>query len=109
MRGLIESTIVDRGPGVMPGVIGTPDDGIARPAFLSPLGPGPSPARWGRDVGCSSTACFHCGEACADSTYASAEKVFCCQGCLFVHDLLAENGLEHFYALDPHAGTRIRQ
>src|SRR5215472_4289273 len=34
------------------------------------------------------------------------EKAFCCQGCLVVHDLLAENGLEHFYDLNRHPGVR---
>jgi len=34
--------------------------------------------------------------------------VFCCQGCLFVHDLLAENGLQQFYDLNEHPGARVR-
>jgi Cu+-exporting ATPase len=52
--------------------------------------------------------CFHCGETCADSNFASGEKIFCCNGCLVVHDLLAENGLENFYSLTEHPGVRIR-
>ena len=38
----------------------------------------------------------------------SGEKAFCCQGCLVVHDLLAENGLGHFYDLNRHPGVRGR-
>ena len=53
--------------------------------------------------------CFHCGEPCVDASFAHGEKVFCCHGCLVVHDLLAENGLEHFYALNRQPGVRIRQ
>jgi Cu+-exporting ATPase len=54
----------------------------------------------------AATSCFHCGDTCLDATFAREEKVFCCQGCLVVHDLLAENGLEHFYDLSQHPGVR---
>jgi Cu+-exporting ATPase len=54
-------------------------------------------------------ACFHCGEPCVDDAFAKAEKIFCCQGCLIVHDLLAENGLEQFYSLSSHPGVRVRR
>ena len=53
--------------------------------------------------------CFHCGERCHDSSFALAEKVFCCQGCLVVHELLTENGLGGFYELGAHPGIRARQ
>jgi Cu+-exporting ATPase len=52
--------------------------------------------------------CFHCGEPCPDSSLARGEKAFCCHGCLVVHDLLAENGLAHFYTLNRHPGVRMR-
>ena len=52
--------------------------------------------------------CFHCGEPCADSAFTRGEKLFCCNGCLIVHDLLAENGLETFYSLTEHPGVRVR-
>ncbi len=54
-------------------------------------------------------ACFHCGEPCPDSTFARADKVFCCPGCLVVHDLLAESGLGQFYDLSQHPGVRIKR
>ncbi len=53
--------------------------------------------------------CFHCGEPCLDDAFRESEKTFCCQGCLIVHDLLAENGLEQFYTLSRHPGVRIRR
>lgn len=36
-------------------------------------------------------------------------KRFCCQGCLFVHELLAESGLAHFYELSQHPGVQVAQ
>jgi Cu+-exporting ATPase len=54
-------------------------------------------------------ACFHCGEPCSDPCLAREEKVFCCQGCLVVHDLLAEHELEHYYDLGRHPGVRPSQ
>jgi len=50
--------------------------------------------------------CFHCGDACLATACTSGEKTYCCQGCLIVHDLLAENGLGHFYDLSRHPGVR---
>jgi Cu+-exporting ATPase len=43
-----------------------------------------------------------------DTSFAREDKTFCCQGCLIVHDLLAESGLEHFYALNEHPGIRSK-
>ncbi len=55
------------------------------------------------------SACFHCGLPCPDDTFAKVDKNFCCQGCLIVHDLLAESGLDHFYDLNRHPGVKIGQ
>jgi len=52
--------------------------------------------------------CFHCGELCPDHTFTQGEKTFCCQGCLIVHDLLRENGLDQFYDLSRHPGVKVR-
>jgi len=52
--------------------------------------------------------CYHCGEVCADDRHARGERVFCCQGCLTVHELLSESGLERFYELRRHPGIRAR-
>ncbi|MGN6643749.1 MAG: heavy metal translocating P-type ATPase [Verrucomicrobiota bacterium] len=54
-------------------------------------------------------ACFHCGEPCNDLNFQSAEKTFCCHGCLIVHDLLTESGLGQFYELSDRPGIRARQ
>ena len=54
-------------------------------------------------------ACFHCGEPCPDPNLTKDDKAFCCRGCLFVHDLLAESGLGQFYDLNRHPGVRVRR
>jgi Cu+-exporting ATPase len=53
-------------------------------------------------------ACFHCGTRCPDTRHRHGEKVFCCQGCLTVFELLTENGLDEFYRLGESAGVRVR-
>jgi len=63
--------------------------------------PAPAKAAW--------KSCFHCGEPCPDNRFARDEQWFCCQGCQFVHDLLAENGLKQFYDLSRHPGVKVRQ
>src|SRR5579859_487023 len=57
----------------------------------------------------SRLACFHCGEPCPDERFSKLDKIFCCQGCQFVHELLIENGLERFYDLDAHPGVRVKK
>lgn len=51
--------------------------------------------------------CFHCGEPCNDAELAHGDKVFCCRGCLVVHDLLTQSGLGHFYDLNRSPGVRM--
>lgn len=53
------------------------------------------------------TGCFHCGLPCPDAAFAHAGKVFCCNGCLVVHDLLTSTGLGHYYDLRRNPGSRI--
>ena len=75
----------------------TPGQGKALPAPSSRTSrPDPAP-------------CFHCGEPCYDPSLTKQDKSFCCQGCRFVHDLLADSGLSQFYDLNLHPGVRIRQ
>ncbi|HEV8541325.1 MAG TPA: heavy metal translocating P-type ATPase metal-binding domain-containing protein, partial [Verrucomicrobiae bacterium] len=51
--------------------------------------------------------CFHCGTRCLSDIFSKEERVFCCQGCLTVFELLRESGLSDFYTLDPRAGVRV--
>lgn len=60
-----------------------------------------------RPTAVEEAACFHCGAPCPDHRFAQAEKVFCCHGCQTVFELLSENGLGQFYALNSAAGVRM--
>lgn len=44
--------------------------------------------------------CFHCGDACDDDTIQDGEKIFCCQGCLFVYQLLSQKELTGYYRFE---------
>ncbi|NUM81388.1 heavy metal translocating P-type ATPase metal-binding domain-containing protein [bacterium] len=46
----------------------------------------------------ASVACYHCGEHCDDTTIAAGDKVFCCNGCRWVYQLLADNDMTDYYA-----------
>lgn len=51
--------------------------------------------------------CFHCGTACLDRRHQSQERIFCCAGCQTVHELLHDNGLDSYYALNRTPGKRM--
>ncbi|HYK77250.1 MAG TPA: heavy metal translocating P-type ATPase metal-binding domain-containing protein [Daejeonella sp.] len=44
------------------------------------------------------THCYHCGNDCVDHTYQDEEKIFCCQGCKSVYQILAASNLCNYYA-----------
>lgn len=48
--------------------------------------------------------CYHCGEECSDSNIAIGEKLFCCNGCKTVYELLDANDLCTYYNLDESPG-----
>ena len=56
----------------------------------------------------ASTTCRHCGDPCADTGVESAHGLFCCAGCAAVFALLAERGLDAFYACDLAPGVSQR-
>ncbi len=57
--------------------------------------------------------CFHCGEDCKIGKYVLQEKVFCCDGCKLVYEILNENNLCTYYDLNTKPGVsqknQIRQ
>lgn len=56
-----------------------------------------------------STACYHCGTDCITDSIAIEEKVFCCEGCKLVYEILNDNGLCDYYKLQSHPGlTQIK-
>jgi Cu+-exporting ATPase len=65
-----------------------------------------APAQTGQSA--AGHVCFHCGTNCANNRFELAGHRFCCQGCLAVYELLAENGLTDFYSLDRNPGIRVQ-
>jgi Cu+-exporting ATPase len=54
-----------------------------------------------------STVCFHCGDNCNGHIVAHS-KVFCCEGCKTVYEILDNNNLCDFYALNNNPGTSLK-
>ncbi len=55
------------------------------------------------------TLCYHCGVACVTDNIAIEDKVFCCEGCKLVYEIVAENGLCDYYKIQSHPGlSRIK-
>lgn len=50
--------------------------------------------------------CHHCGNKCEGQAIYEDEHAFCCSGCVTVHHLLKENGLQDFYAIGTGKGNR---
>ncbi len=48
----------------------------------------------------TSYSCFHCGDRCDDDTIHEGERIFCCQGCLFVYQLLSQKELTGYYQFE---------
>ncbi|UCH66873.1 MAG: heavy metal translocating P-type ATPase metal-binding domain-containing protein [Ignavibacterium sp.] len=52
--------------------------------------------------------CYHCGDECKDGSIAIEEKLFCCNGCKTVYEILDENRLCNYYNLDETPGISQR-
>ena len=50
-------------------------------------------------------ACFHCNDKCISNLICINEKVFCCEGCKMVYQLLEENQLNDYYQISENAGV----
>jgi Cu+-exporting ATPase len=46
------------------------------------------------------TSCFHCGNDASDAQIQIDEKIFCCEGCKTVFEILAANDLDDYYHLE---------
>ena len=49
--------------------------------------------------------CYHCGDTCADTKITKDEKVFCCNGCKTVYEILSESDLTCYYDLQSSPGA----
>ena len=48
--------------------------------------------------------CYHCGDECKDDSIRIDEKIFCCNGCKTVYEILDQNKLCNYYNLDQTPG-----
>jgi len=48
--------------------------------------------------------CYHCGEICPSDSIHNEEKIFCCEGCKIVYEILNEKKLCNYYALNSSPG-----
>ena len=53
--------------------------------------------------------CYHCGEPCHDDSIHIDDKVFCCQGCKLVYQLLYENDMCDYYRMDEAPGVTPKE
>ncbi len=52
--------------------------------------------------------CYHCGETCPNEKIHSAEKIFCCEGCKMVYQILNQSDLCDYYNLNENPGISQR-
>ncbi|MEQ8907817.1 MAG: heavy metal translocating P-type ATPase metal-binding domain-containing protein [Vicingaceae bacterium] len=50
------------------------------------------------------TSCYHCGDDCLSTALKADDKVFCCQGCKTVYEILQSNDLCDYYELESKPG-----
>ena len=48
--------------------------------------------------------CYHCGNEVTDQSNGLADKLFCCNGCKMVYEILEENNLCNYYELNAEPG-----
>ncbi len=56
----------------------------------------------------SEPACYHCGEPCPDGNIQLEDKLFCCQGCKTVYEILNEHDMCRYYEIDEQAGVSLK-
>ena len=56
----------------------------------------------------TANSCYHCGEDCIDYKIEHDDKLFCCEGCKTVYDILNTNGLCQYYEIDENAGISLK-
>ena len=49
--------------------------------------------------------CSHCNDECSSNSICIDDKVFCCEGCKTVYQILSENQLNDYYAIDKTPGV----
>lgn len=54
----------------------------------------------------SLSTCYHCGDNCSNENICIDKKVFCCEGCKTVYEILNQSGLCDYYAYNEHPGLK---
>jgi Cu+-exporting ATPase len=52
--------------------------------------------------------CFHCGEQCVDDSIHLGDKLFCCNGCKTVFEILDTSGMCTYYDIDVNPGFSLK-
>jgi Cu+-exporting ATPase len=52
--------------------------------------------------------CYHCGEDCLSNRICFEEKIFCCEGCKLVYQIINQNDLCNYYSLNENPGINQR-
>lgn len=52
--------------------------------------------------------CYHCGETCTSDKIQIGEKIFCCEGCKMVFNIINQNGMCEYYNLNDRPGINQR-
>lgn len=52
--------------------------------------------------------CYHCGNDVAETPFAFDEKMFCCEGCKTVYEILSQNNLCDYYDLNNNPGITAK-
>lgn len=53
------------------------------------------------------TNCYHCGDECQNELIKSEGKVFCCNGCKTVYELLSEHSMGDYYDMESAPGLKV--
>jgi len=53
--------------------------------------------------------CFHCGDLCPSPDIEADGRFFCCSGCLTVYEILRDQNLDTYYALEEQPGTSRKE
>ena len=53
-----------------------------------------------------SNACYHCGEDCGNVPITLEEKLFCCNGCKTVFEILSQSNACDYYKYEEHPGLK---
>lgn len=48
--------------------------------------------------------CYHCGDSCSSDSIKHEEKVFCCDGCKMVYEIINDKGLCDYYDIEKNPG-----